>query len=311
MTARADTLPHRAGGLFLAYTGMETDLLFTQGVDLPGFASYPLLETEEGRARLEGYYRDMIRLGAKHGTGVILESPTWVASRDRGRAIGYSPARLADLNRRAIAHMCAARRTHGDQPTIVSANIGPRGDAYAPQDQMSAKQAEDYHAEQLAVLAQTNVDLISAYTLAYTDEAVGIVRAARRFGLPAVIAFTLETDGRLPTGACLEDAISEVDAQTDGYTAYFMINCAHPDHFSHVLCASGPTQRVRGIVANASRCSHAELEAATKLDDGSPQELGRQLAQMRRSFGQICVLGGCCGTDMRHMACIAAAAQSL
>lgn len=293
--------------LFLAYVGMETDLIFTHGIDLPGFASYPLLETDDGRARLRRYFSDMIALGQETGAGVILESPTWVANRDRGAAIGYSPDKIMDLNQQAIAMMAQVRAEKGDVPTVLSANIGPRDDAYAPSDQMTADVAEEYHTEQIAALAKTEVDVVSGYTLAYSAEAVGIVRAARRSGLPVIIAFTVETDGRLPTGMSLEEAIAEVDEVTDGYATYFMINCAHPDHFRSVLVDAPWVQRIKRLVANASRCSHAELDDAAELDDGDPRELGEQLAQIRARFPHIRVLGGCCGTDMRHMKQIAKA----
>lgn len=166
---------------------------------------------------------------------------------------------------------------------------------------MNSDEAERYHSEQISALAETDVDVISGYTLAYPSEAIGMVRAARRFELPVVISFTVETDGRLPTGGSLEDAITEVDAATDSYAAYFMINCAHPEHFSAALEDAPWMQRVKGIIANASRCSHAELDKAEVLDDGNPAELGVQLSDIRRRFPHIKVLGGCCGTDMRHM----------
>ena len=297
-------LPQVDGDLYLAYCGMETDLLFNRGVDLPGFASYPLLESEEGRTTLAGYFRDMLSVARSHGAGVILESPTWVANRDRGAAIGYSPERLMELNKQAIGLMCDVRDADGDLPTVISANIGPRDDAYAPSEQMSADEAEAYHSEQIQALSVTDVDLISGYTVAYPAEAIGMVRAAKSFGLPVIISFTVETDGRLPTGDALGDAIEEVDEATGRYPAYYMINCAHPDHFSDILTGAPWMDRLRGIVANASRCSHAELDEAEDLDDGNPAELGRQLGKIRRRFPQINILGGCCGTDMRHISAI-------
>jgi homocysteine S-methyltransferase len=307
MAIHRNDFPNIEAELFLAYVGMETDLIFTHGMELPGFASYPLLETDDGRALLKDYLGRMITLGKEAGMGVILESPTWVANRDRGAAIGYAPDKIMQLNQQAVALMTEARADAGDVPTVISANIGPRDDAYAPSDQMSVEEAERYHSEQVSALAETDVDVVSAYTLAYSAEAIGMVRAAQRFELPVVIAFTVETDGKLPTGTTLETAIAEVDEATDGYAAYFMINCAHPDHFASVL-ADGPwMQRIKGIVANASRCSHAELDEAEELDDGDPKELGQQLSQIRRRFPHIRVLGGCCGTDMRHMKQIAEA----
>ena len=305
MAVHRDNFPNVEADLFLVYVGMETDLLFNRGMELPGFASYPLLETDGGRALLKEYFAGMIALGRERGVGIILESPTWVANRDRGAAIGYAPEKIMQLNKQAIALMSEVRTDAGDVPTVISANLGPRDDAYAPSEQMSSDEAERYHSEQISAFAQTDVDVVSGYTLACSSEAIGIVRAARRFRLPVVISFTVETDGRLPTGATLETAITEVDEATEGYAAYFMINCAHPNHFEQVL-ADGPwMRRIKGIVANASRCSHAELDEAQELDDGDPNELGMQLSQIRHRFPHIQVLGGCCGTDMRHMEQIA------
>ncbi|MCV2888882.1 homocysteine S-methyltransferase family protein [Ruegeria sp. XHP0148] len=310
MSIYRDCFPPDNADLFLAYTGMETDLIFNHGVDLPGFASYPLMKTAEGRELLKGYLKDLIALGKETGVGVILESPTWVANRDRGAALGYASSELKKLNQDAIAMMATVRSESDHAPTVISANIGPREDAYAPEAQMHSDEAERYHSEQISALAETDVDVISGYTLAYPSEAIGMVRAARRFGLPVVISFTVETDGRLPTGESLEEAISEVDAATDSYAGYFMINCAHPEHFSEVLEDAPWMQRVRGIIANASRCSHAELDEAEELDDGNPTELGVQLSEIRRRFPHIKVLGGCCGTDMRHMKQIVAASRT-
>ncbi|MCP5073002.1 MAG: homocysteine S-methyltransferase [Rhodobacteraceae bacterium] len=308
MALHRAALPQTGGGLFLAYVGMETDLIFNQGVDLQNLASFPLLETNKGREWLWHYLSEMIMVARNADVGVILESPTWVANRDRGAAVGYSPETLIERNIQAIELMAEVRDTHGDVPTVISGNVGPRADAYAPAEQMSPEEAEQYHAEQIGCLANTDVDLISGYTLAYPDEAIGIVRAARNFKLPVVIAFTVETDGRLPTGPSLAEAIEAVDAATEDYASYFMINCAHPDHFDQVLSGAPWMARLKGIVANASRCSHAELDETEVLDDGNPEELGFQLAGVHKRYPNINVLGGCCGTDLRHMTCIAQAA---
>lgn len=310
MVTYRSNFPDFENKLYLTYVGMETDLIFSRGIGLPGFAAYPLLETEEGRAIITSYFHDMILLGKESGAGVILESPTWVANRDRGAAIGFSVEQIMHLNRQAIALMSDVRAQAGDVPVVISANIGPRDDAYAPDARMTAQEAERYHSEQIAELAQTDVDVVSGYTLAYSAEATGIVRAAQRFALPVVISFTVETDGKLPTGAALESAVSDVDAATGGYAAYFMINCAHPNHFEQVLTDAPWMQRIKGIVANASQCSHAELDDAVELDSGDPIELGKQLSQIHRRFPHIRVLGGCCGTDMRHMQEIARASAA-
>lgn len=305
MTIYRDVFPDLNAETLLTYAGMETDLIFNRGVDLPGFASYPLLESEQGRALLRTYIQDIIAIARKTGVGVILESPTWVANRDRGAKLGYTPDQLCQLNRDAIAMIAEERASVQNIIAVISANLGPREDAYAPQARMSAEEAEQYHYEQILTVADTQADVVTAYTLAYVSEAIGIVRAARYSGMPVVISFTVEIDGRLPTGQTLKCAIEEVDAATNSYAAYYMINCAHPDHFRAILHGEAWMDRLKGIVANASRCSHAELDEATELDAGNPKELGQQLAAIQRDFPHIKVLGGCCGTDMRHLTQIA------
>lgn len=290
--------------LWLSWVGMETDLIFNQGVDLPGFASFPLLETETGRARLEGYYRGLIDVARGHGCGSSLESVTWMANADRAAALGYDQAALDDVNRAAIAFIAALK--DGDD-ICLSAQIGPRGDGYKA-GEMTADAARRYHAAQIEVLAGTEADVLSAYTIASDAEATGIVQAARDAGKPVIISFTVETDGALPDGTPLAEAIARVDDATSGYAACFLINCAHPDHIDRAATRGRLPDRLAGIVANASRCSHAELDEAEALDDGDPVELGRQLGDIRRRHPAISLLGGCCGTDLRHLGEIAAGA---
>jgi S-methylmethionine-dependent homocysteine/selenocysteine methylase len=305
MAKYRSALPQLEGGIFLSYCGMETDLIFNRGVDLPGFASYPLLETEEGRETLRGYYTRLIDMARQNGVGVLLESATWVANRDRGAAIGYSPETLKEFNIAAIDLIARVREKEGDLPTLLSAQMGPRVDGYVPTERMTADDAETYHAEQMEIISQTEADLVSAFTLCYPQEAIGIVRAARQVELPIVIGFTVETDAKLPSGHALADAIAAVDAATDNAAAYYVINCAHPDHFSDALTDAPWMDRIIGVIANASRRSHAELDASKVLDDGDPVELGSLIGELRRRFPHLTVVGGCCGTDMRHMVSIA------
>jgi S-methylmethionine-dependent homocysteine/selenocysteine methylase len=305
MAKYRSALPQLEGGIFLSYCGIETDLIFNRGIDLPGFASYPLLETEEGRETLRGYCAQLIGMARQHGVGVLLESTTWVANRDRGAAIGYSPETLKEFNITAIDLIARVREKEGDLPTLLSAQMGPRGDGYAPTERMTADEAETYHAEQMETISQTEADLVSAFTLCYPEEAIGIVRAARYAEMPIVVGFTVETDAKLPSGHSIADAIKAVDAATDYATAYYVINCAHPDHFSNALTDAPWMDRILGVIANASRCSHAELDESEVLDDGDPVELGILIGNLRRRFPHLTVVGGCCGTDMRHMESIA------
>lgn len=304
MARYRDALPQLHGRLFLTDGGLETTLIFHDGLDLPFFAAIHALESPEGRAALRRYYETYAELAARLGAGLILEAPTWRGSPDWGDRLGYSPARLAEANRAAIRLVDEVRNRYDrpETPVVVSSCLGPRGDGYVPGQLMTAGEAERYHLSQIQTIAGTEADMLGALTLNYADEAIGIVRAAQRAGMPVAISFTVETDGRLPTGQSLREAVEQVDRATDGAAAYFMVNCAHPSHFAPALQAGEPwADRVLGIRANASRMSHAELNEAPALDAGHPGELAAEFADLKRRLPRLCVLGGCCGTDHRHI----------
>jgi len=302
--AYRDRLPQLSGERpFLTDGGLETSLIFHEGLDLPSFAAFPLAGDDAGRDALVRYFEPFLAIPREEGVGFVLDTPTWRASPDWGAELGYSREALAEANRAcvALAERIAASADGG--PIVISGVVGPRGDGYVPGELMSAAEAERYHAEQIGTFADTAIDMICGITMTYADEAVGIVRAAASAGIPVVISFTVETDGRLPSEQALGEAIEQVDAETDGEATYFMINCAHPTHFAGALEAGGRwLSRIGGIRANASAKSHAELDEADVLDDGDPVELGAQYASFRSLLPEIRVLGGCCGTDQRHVA---------
>jgi S-methylmethionine-dependent homocysteine/selenocysteine methylase len=313
VTVRAE-LPQLAGErLFLTDGGLETTLIFLEGIELPEFAAFPLVEDESGVETLRRYYEPYLEIARESGAGFILEAPTWRANADWAARLGYSPEALAAANRKAIALMERIRADHADRvgPVVISGCIGPRGDAYSPAELMSEEQAERYHSEQVATFAGTAADMVTAMTLTYADEAIGIARAAQAAGLPAVISFTVETDGRLPSGQALPEAIEQVDRATGSAPAYYMVNCAHPTHFADVFAADGEAlERVAGFRTNASTKSHAELDEAEELDDGDPADLGARHRDLRDSGSRLLVVGGCCGTDQRHVAEICAALEA-
>lgn len=295
---------------FLTDAGLETDLIFNRGIDLPYFASVTLLGSEDGKQALKDYFRGFLDLAARMGCGLVLESATWRAGPDWAEPLGLTVAGLDQLNREAIALLHELRDEYRDAApdVVVSGCIGPRGDGYDPGRVMSVEEAEAYHRHQAAVLYDAGVTMLSAITMTNIPEAIGIARAAKAFGAPAAISFTVETDGRLPTGDTLADAIVAVDEATDGSPAYYMINCAHPAHFGLALDPEAAwIARIKGLRANASRCSHAELDAMTELDIGDPAELAALHRDLRQRFPGINVLGGCCGTDLRHVTLIAEA----
>jgi S-methylmethionine-dependent homocysteine/selenocysteine methylase len=314
MARHRNALLQLGGDLFLTDGGIETSLIFQGGLELPDFAAFHLLKDSKGEAALRKYFRTYAELAKRFGAGLVLESATWRANADWGTRLGYTRETLAQANRKAIRLLEEIRSELSNEKieVVISGCLGPRGDGYSPAHTMSDRDAEAYHREQVETFADTAADLVTAITMNYVEEALGIARAAESAGMPVVISFTVETDGRLPTGQTLRAAIEQVDAATSGYPAYYMINCAHPTHFEHVLAEAEPwAQRIRGLRANASRQSHAELNEAPELDIGDPVELGMQHARLKRRLPQLNVLGGCCGTDHRHVEQIAAACLPL
>lgn len=304
MTKYRSRLPQLDGGIFLTDGGIETTLIFHEGLDLPHFAAFDLLREQSGKDALRKYYTPYAAIARDGGMGFILESATWRASPDWAEKLGYSSAALAAVNRESIELLEELREEFETEstPMVISGCVGPRGDGYDPGQMMSPDEAQTYHAEQIGTFAETSADMVTAITMTNVEEAIGLTRAAKDVGLPAVISFTVETDGKLPTGQRLADAIDAVDQATEAAPAYFMINCAHPTHFEAEMArAGGGLDRVRGLRANASSLSHAELDEASDLDEGDPDELGHQYRELLRLNPRINVLGGCCGTDHRHI----------
>lgn len=297
-------LPQLAGGLYLSEAGLETTLVFHDGLDLPCFAAFDLLKDAAGTDLLYRYYSRFAELARAHGLSAVFETPTWRANADWGAKLGYDATTLADANRRAVGLLLEVRRAYEAPGTkiVISGNLGPRGDGYVPGTQMSAAEAQAYHAAQLEVFAATDADMAAAFTINYVDEAIGITGAAQAVDMPVTISFTTETDGKLPSGMALDEAIDRTDQASGGYPIYYMINCAHPTHLTEALSRDGVWRdRIRGLRANASRRSHAELDASTDLDAGDAEELGRQYQELRALLPQLSIVGGCCGTDHRHV----------
>ncbi len=307
---KGSALPQLSGEVFITDSGLETDLIFNEGFELPEFAAFVLLDDPRGTAALAAYFRRHVDIAVRHGCGVILETPTWRASRDWGARLGYPAAQLRRVNESAVSLLSQVRGEYQDaarSPVVVSGCLGPRADGYAAAGRMTADEAQGYHTAQIEILATAGVDLVHAMTLTYPAEAIGIARAAAGAGAAATISFTTETDGRLPDGSTLAGAVAEVDAATGGSPVYYGINCAHPAHFAAVLPSGGTGSRIRSVRANASRKSHAELAESPTLDTGDPVELARDYLRLRAQHPPISIVGGCCGTDARHVQAIAAA----
>ena len=303
-------LPQLRAPLFLTDGGIETSLIYDDGIELVDFAAFALLDRAEGRAALVRYFEAYAAIAVRDSVGIVLETATWRASPDWAARQGYDIERLVDLNLAAVDLLVDIRTRYETPatPIVISGCIGPRGDGYQPDTLMSVDEARRYHTMQARTFANSAADLLTAITMTYPAEAIGIALAARDAGIPVVISFTVETDGTLPTGTTLATAIEAVDAATDSYPAYYMVNCAHPTHFAGVLRpGTAWTTRIGGIRANASTMSHAELDQATELDAGDPIALARSYRELRERMPHLVVLGGCCGTNYEHIDAISAA----
>ena len=289
--------------------GLETWLLFQRGIDLPAFAAYPLVDDEDGRAQLVDYYERYLAIAASVGAAALLEAPTWRANPDWARSLGHDLDELGRLIDDSIALMHELRsQRRTDQPVLVSAVVGPRGDGYRVDTEMTPDEAADYHRFQIERSSRAGADVVTALTMTHVGEAAGVALAAQAAGIPSVISFTVETDGRLPSGMTLAEAIVETDAVTGAAPHHYMINCAHPTHFEHLFRGAGDwTLRIGGLRANASMLSHAELDEMTELDEGDPPDLAARYLALRSDLPALQVIGGCCGTDDRHVDAIARA----
>ncbi|WP_298851997.1 homocysteine S-methyltransferase family protein [uncultured Ruegeria sp.] len=300
-----NVLPQLAGQQMITDGGLETTLIFHNGIDLPLFAAFKALESDDGLAAMDAYMERFAKIAVDAKRGFVMDTPTWRASARWAAELGMPQDGLRAVHREAICTLTRLRdRFETDQcPFVINGVIGPQDDGYAPARVMKAAQAETYHAAQIGWFDEFGADMVSAITMTYSDEAIGIASAAKTKSMPVAIAFTVEIDGRLPSGETLADAIRAVDEATDDYPAYYMINCAHPDHFAHVLHGDW-TKRIMGLRANASRMSHAELDTSDTLDDGDPVELGQLYSGLSALLPHLTVMGGCCGTDHRHIAAI-------
>lgn len=298
-----------ADTVVVADAGLETWLVFERGIDLPAFAAYPLAGTADGRALLAEYYAHYAAIAEAVGAALVLEAPTWRANPDWAATLGHDTSALAELIAASVDVVDEVRsRWTGSQPFLVGGAVGPRGDGYAIGATMDVETATDYHSFQIGCMAETPVDVVTGMTIGYTDEAIGIARAAEHVDLPVVVSFTVETDGRLPSGMALAEAIETTDQATDGYPTHYMINCAHPTHFDQVLDDDAAwISRIGGLRANASLLSHAELDEMVELDAGDPTDLAARYLALRSQLPALQVVGGCCGTDHRHVEAIATA----
>jgi homocysteine S-methyltransferase len=291
-----DTVPPR----MVTDGGLETDLIFNHGLDLPEFAAFPLLDSDDGRTALLSYFTEYADIAARAGAPLLLETPTWRANPDHAAALGYDPEALDRVNQDAVRLLGELGAARDDLVAWeVGGTLGPRGDGYRTDGPVAPEAAADYHRPQIQSFRDAGAGRVSVLTLTEVGEAIGVARAAAEVGIPAAIGFTVETDGHLPDGTTLASAVESVDA--DAPPTYFILNCAHPSHILAGLTDGPWRDRVGGLRVNSSTQSHAELDEAETLDDGDPQRLARDQQPLLAAFPNLQVLGGCCGTDSRHV----------
>ncbi len=290
-------------GRYVSDGGLETDLIFNRGVDLPEFASFPLVESERGRALLRDYYDGYAAVARRAGAGLTLEAPTWRANADWGARLGYDHAALDKVNRAAVEFLDGVRDSYADLVDVrIIGAIGPRGDGYVTGEAVDPEEAADYHRLQMEAFAAAGVDVAAAYTITSAHEGLGIARAARRAGVPVMVGFTVETDGRVPDGTTLQDAVAMVEAEER--PAGYVVNCAHPTHIAPALEPGEWLGRIVQVNPNASTLTHAELDEAEQLDTGDLALLTTSYDALRARLPGLSVIGGCCGTDASHIAAL-------
>jgi S-methylmethionine-dependent homocysteine/selenocysteine methylase len=292
---------------FLTDGGLETDLIFNDGCELPLFSAFVLLANEQGRTVLRRYFDRYLDIAEASVRGFVLDTATWRANAGWADRHGLTADDIRRINVEAVrfAREIRASRSWSDR-ILVNGNIGPTGDGYAPDRILTPDAAEALHRPQLEAFAAEGVDIAIALTMTHVGEAVGVARLAQELKIPLGLSFTVETDGRLPDGMALNTAIAATDEATGGSPLFYGVNCAHPSHFLGELKGSW-IDRISVVRANASTLSHKELDEATELDDGDPEDFGRLYEELGRVLPNLRIVGGCCGSDCRHVAAAARA----
>jgi S-methylmethionine-dependent homocysteine/selenocysteine methylase len=294
-------LPQLSQELFLTDGGIEDTLILDRGIDLSHDAACDSDKDADRELALVRYFQDYASLARDYRVGLMLESPTWQANSDWGIKLGYSYRELKDINRRSISLLEKIRKDYETRKTkiVISGCVGTRKNSCHPSDLMTAIEAEEYHFPQVVTFADTEADLVTAAAMTDAEEAIGIVRAAQFMRMPVTVTFVVETDGKLPTGQTLGEAIARVDGETDQAPLYYGIHCQLTSHFTELFGCDMPWfERVRCI-------------RAAKPDNYSLEELGDRFRSLVRKHPHLNILGGCRGTDTHHVETICLATLPL
>lgn len=302
--------PMGSGEIFLTEGGSETEILYRHGFELPEFAMFPLLDDPRAAAAMRAMFCAQLDVAAEFGLSFLLSGLDYRASPDWGAKLGYSPAALAEANLAAIGFLREiAEGYHGQIPQLLIGGIlGPRGDAYGLNRDITTESAEDYHAVQLETLKAAEVDFACALTFNNAPEAIGAARAASKIGVPLSISLTLDSTHRLKSGPSLAEAIAEIDAEAGEHAPdFYLLNCSHPLEYEPAIEPGDWIARLRGVRPNASKMEKLALCKLGHLEAGDPVELGRQVRDLSERHPHMDVFGGCCGTGDRHLREIAKA----
>ncbi len=304
MTVASPTPPIGTNEVFLTEGGIETEIMYRHGFELPEFSMLPLLDNPKAVAAIRSVLSQHLDVAAEFGLSFMLTGLDYRASPDWGAKLGYSPAGLADATIAAIDLLRDIAKNYENQipRLLIGGILGPRGDAYSLNREITEASSEDYHAVQLETLKRAKVDFTCAMTFNNIAESVGAARAAATAGMPFSISLTLDGTSKLKSGPSLAEAITEIDAKTGNEAPdFYMINCSHPLEYEPALEAGDWTKRLRGVRPNASKMDKLALCKLGHIEDGDPVELGAQLLSLSDRYPQLDIFGGCCGTGHNHL----------
>jgi homocysteine S-methyltransferase len=276
----------------------------------PHILNAGLIHENKGRRALEKIYRNYIGVGLKYNLPILLAAPTWRANPDRIEASGCRGHEK--INADCVRFLQSIRNTYDDYSKLmfIGGLMACRGDAYRPEEALTEPDAADFHKPQAAMLAESGVDYLMAATLPAVSEARGMAKTLSDLRIPYVISFVIRPDGTLLDGTPLHRAIDQIDSTTEHPPFFYLINCVHPSVFARGLgreteISKSIRKRVLGLQANTSSRSPEELDGLEQLDGSDPDKFAEEMLDLHHQFG-IKVIGGCCGTDHRHIHAIAA-----
>jgi homocysteine S-methyltransferase len=274
----------------------------------PHLAHATLIYDPASKETLTQVYREYLDIGQKHHLPMVVSTPTWRANREQLNHSEFKDYKVNQDNARFLSDIRASYGTTG-QPIFIGGLMGPRGDAYRPEEALLEKEAISFHAYQIEALAQTNVDFLYATTLPAFSEASGLAAAMAKTNLPYILSFVIRGSGALLDGTPLYQAIEDIDATVSRPPTGYAVNCVHPTILLKGLVQEeiegrSLTERIVGFSANTSTKSPEELDGLAELDTESPDRLAELMGVVSRQY-HIPILGGCCGTGTEHIECLA------